>query len=171
METSAGYQFFQLSVLATCKDGQIESIYVSFLQVIVTNISAFSDLRNQCIQRGLLFDKQTSLAEIYLFEHRGITMKSDALIKWYSTLHGSEDKYEALGAACCGAARGRYTNRLRILLRQSLAHDEKLDAYFLKIPNKDVFDVLWLLAENSSDKMGKEWSTLSQQVSLIFFLI
>jgi hypothetical protein len=114
---------------------------------------------------------QSDLAEIYLFEHRGMTMKSDTLLKRYSTLYGSDGKYEAFGAACRGAAKGGYIKRLRILLRQSLVQDNETGLYYLKIPNKDVFNVLWLLAENSTDQMGKEWSSLTQQVIVNNFCV
>lgn len=94
-------------------------------------------------------------------------MKSDVLIKRYEMRYGSGDKYKAFGAACCGAVKGQYIDRVRVLLRKSLVKDRETGFNQLKIPNKNLFNVVWMLAENSSDKMGKEWSTLTQQVILI----
>jgi hypothetical protein len=92
-------------------------------------------------------------------------MKSDALIKRYAGLYGEERKYEAFGAACCGSAHGRYVDRLRLLLRQSVKNDLENERYVLQIPQEDIFGILWALAGNSTDGKGKEWMSLVQQVS------
>lgn len=92
-------------------------------------------------------------------------MKSDALVKRFVVRYGPDSNYEALGAACRGATNGRYMNRLRVLLRQaSIKNPEGFVA--LMIPQKDMFDIIFMFAENSSDGMGKQWSSFTQQVCI-----
>lgn len=127
-----------------------------------TNSTIFSQLLYLCAQRGLQPDSQTTLAEIYCAERARTTTKSDALIKRYTTQYAN--KYEAFGAACCGAAKSGHIDRLRVLLRQSVVNDPDNDRYILEIPQESIFDIIWSLAENSHDGMGKKWSSLVQQV-------
>lgn len=109
------------------------------------------------------------MAEIYFLERRALVLKSEPLIRRFASRYGEENKFEALGVACCGAAKGGHVRRLRVLLRKSVFTDPELGRYILKIPQDAVFDILWRLAENSEDGMGKQWASVSQQVILVYF--
>jgi hypothetical protein len=86
------------------------------------------------------------------------------LIERFKTRYGDNAKFEALGVACCAAVKGKYINRLRVLLRKSVYNDPELGRYALKLPTSAVFEIIWLLAEDSADGMGKQWTPISQQV-------
>ncbi|KAI6192855.1 hypothetical protein M3Y99_01914500 [Aphelenchoides fujianensis] len=124
----------------------------------------FDELVYEMKKRGISPDAETDRAKIFCSERSGVPLRSDSLIQRYAELHGKRRHGEALGAACCGAAAGKYLSRVRVLLRKAVRKGPNDERYVLQIPLQDLFDVVFHLSEKSVDGLGKEHVAVVQEI-------
>ncbi|CAD5231388.1 unnamed protein product [Bursaphelenchus xylophilus] len=148
MKLEVDQDFFDCLVWQIAKSGEIHM---------------FDSLHLEMSKRGFGPSIETKLAEIFASECCGVTLKSDGLLNKFQIQH-PEMRHQAMAVACEGATCRRDYDRLRVLLRKSVEMAKDGKVYDLSLPQQKIFDVVFSLAENSVDGMGKECSTLVQQV-------